>query len=157
MRLPFLKRRMKKIYKKASFTLIEIMICLSLLSLVGGVFALRGKDLFDTFLFRQELTSLDKSLNFAKAAAFCYQTDVSVCFLQGSSGLICEFKTDEPGLLKHPLFSSKKHFKTIRKVESKDPFFLETSSLIFLSSGWQMGGETLRFESIRGRTGKFSF
>jgi hypothetical protein len=147
---------MKKIYKKASFTLIEIMICLSLLSLVGGVFALRGKDLFDTFLFRQELTSLNKSLNFAKSAAFCYQTDVYVYFHIGSRGLICEFKTDEPGLLKHPLFLSKKHLKTIGKVESKDAFFLETMSLIFLSSGWQIGGETLSFESIRGRKGKFS-
>lgn len=132
------------------------MICLSLLSLVGGVFALRGKDLFDTFLFRQELSSLNKSLNFAKAAAFCYQTDVYVYFHKRSSGMICEFKTDEPGLIKHPLFLSKKHLKKIDKIESKDLFFQETMSLIFLSSGWQIGGDILSFESSKGKKGKFS-
>lgn len=147
---------MKKISKKASFTLVEIMICLSLLSLIGGVFALRGKDLFDTFLFRQELTSLNKSLNFAKTAAYCYQADVYVNFYSGEAGWICEFKTDEPGLLTHPLFLCKKHLKTINRVESNNSFFLETMGLVFLSSGWQFGGETLTFESSKGKKGKFS-
>ena len=119
---------MKRI--KKPFTLLELLICLTVLSLIGSLFAVKGKKLFDQYAFKQEVSKVRDILQLAKEYAFCYQSDVEVVFSKNTNHFFIEIRTDEP-LLKKESFFIKKY--RLAKVSSID---LDGSSLLFSGSGW---------------------
>ena len=115
---------------KRSFTLLELLICLTLLSLVGSLFAIQGKQLFERYFFTQETAKLRDVLQLAKEYACCYQCDIEVAFAKSGSSWLLKIQTDEPLLKQEALF-----LKPVRlsKIENID---LQASHILFSGSGW---------------------
>lgn len=106
-----------------------MILIISLLALIAGVFALRGKKLFDRYLFDQEVIELKNDLALAAQYACCYQIDVEIDLISSCKGLILFFKIEDPHLSKDFLFSKKKLYRSL--LVSK-----EVSSIVFSSTGW---------------------
>jgi hypothetical protein len=114
---------------KKPFTLLEMLVCFTILSLVGGLFAVRGKRLFDQYASKQEVAKLFDILQLAKEYAYCYQCDIEVHF-QKNKQYYVEVKTDEPLLKQDALFTKTYTFSKITEID------VENSSVLFSGSGW---------------------
>jgi hypothetical protein len=119
---------MKRI--KKPFTLLELLISLTILSLVGSLFAVKGKKLLDDYGFQQDVTKMQDILRLAKEYACCHQTDVEVVFFKSQNKYFIELKTDEPLFKQNPFFLKKYKFSKITSID------VEGSSIMFLGSGW---------------------
>ena len=127
-------KRLKTTRSKRSFTLIEIIVCISLLSLLGGLFAFKAKDLFATYQYKTEKTRLINALHLARHLSICYGADVSAHLEKHKHGYTLVFKTEEPALLSHEALLKEYFFTKIQKIA----FLKEKKSqeILFSSSGW---------------------
>lgn len=119
---------MKRI--KKPFTFLELLICLAVLSLIGSLFAVKGKKLFDQYAFKQEVSKVRDILQLAKEYAFCYQSDVLVVLSKNKKHFFIEIKTDEPLLKKEGFFKKKYKLSKVSSIDFKE------SALLFSGSGW---------------------
>lgn len=136
---------MKKI--KKSFTLIEILISLTLLTLIGGVFAVKGKKLFDHYLFNQEIKKFKNEIGLASDFASCYRVDVEMRTRSSNNLMEIDFHVDDPYLQKEDFFLKKRKYKT----------FLEClceKEIVFSSSGWVIPDRDIIVKSRSNRKAK---
>jgi hypothetical protein len=104
--------------------------------ILGGLFAVKAKDLFSIYGFRQEVSTLIARLDLAKHYALSYQTDVECLFYEKAGGYDCELRSDEPVLQKHILFFNPVHFKHIKQIRCLEKESRENKTLLFSSTGW---------------------
>jgi hypothetical protein len=119
---------MKRI--KKPFTLLELLISLTILSLIGGMFAVKGKSLMDNYAFKQEVGKVRDILQLAREYACCYQADVQVIFSKTYKDVLVEIISDEPLLKAEKFFKKKYKFKKILSIDAG------CDSIIFSGSGW---------------------
>lgn len=120
---------------KRSMTLLEIMLVISMIAMLGSLLAFQGKDLLETYGFRQEVGLLTRRLALARHYAASYRADVEVVFSTKDHLISCELRSDEPYLRKHPMFSTPVIFKKIKTLSiagSEDTL----DTLLFSGTGW---------------------
>lgn len=120
---------------KKAFTLLELFICLTILSLIGSFFAVKGKALLDVYLFKQDVATVSDALQLAKEYAYCYGCDVEIDFVHNKQGCFIHIKSDEPLLhqehiFKKPFFIKNIHAMYLQANESR------SYHLLISGSGW---------------------
>lgn len=80
---------------KKPFTLIEIILCLALLTLVGGLVTYQAKDLIVRTQKNAELSQLQKILSLVKSLASSYHLDIDITFFYEKQILKVSFSSDE--------------------------------------------------------------
>lgn len=124
------------------------MVCISLLSLIGGLFAYKAKDLFSVYNFRSDKRKLINALELARHLSVSYQADVETVITKEKLGYDLVISTDEPGLEDHNMLFKKISFTHIDKIaylsdkKKEDPI-----KILFSSSGWLFPVGTLQIRS----------
>lgn len=90
---------------KRSFTLLEMMIALMILSFIGALSAVQVKKLIDAHRFESEVSNLFIALQEAQVLSATYQTDIALDIYSKDGTLMYRFTTDEP--FKSHQFNSK--------------------------------------------------
>lgn len=104
---------------KRSFTLLEMMIALVILSFIGALSAVQVKKLIDAHRFENEVSTLFIALQEAQVLSATYQTDIALDIYLKGGALAYRFTTDEP--FKFHQFSSKEvSFPHTAKLMFKD-------------------------------------
>ena len=91
---------------KRPFTLLEMMLALTILVLIASFTTIHIKRLIDTHRFEKQISELFISLQEAQVLSAAYQTDFALDIEQGKGGFFYQFSTDEPFL--ESKFSQKK-------------------------------------------------
>ena len=81
---------------KRSFTLLEILIALMILSTIGAICSVQIKKLIDAHRFEQEVSTLFSALQEAQVLAATYQTDIALDIQSKKNQITYQFTTDEP-------------------------------------------------------------
>jgi type II secretory pathway pseudopilin PulG len=81
---------------KRSFTILEIMIALMVISIVGAVTAFQVKKLIDVHQFESGVSNLFIALQEAQVLSATYQTDISLDLFFKKGTLFYRFSTNEP-------------------------------------------------------------
>jgi type II secretory pathway pseudopilin PulG len=81
---------------KKSFTLLEMMVALTILMLIGSVTVVHIKKLIDVHRFESEVSDLFISLQEAQVLSAAYQTDLALDFFLDKEKLHYRFSTLEP-------------------------------------------------------------
>ena len=85
-----------KMLIKRSFTLLEMMIALVILSFIGALTAFQVKKMIDTHRFESEVSNLFIALQEAQVLSATYQTDIALdIYLKGKT-FTYRFTSDEP-------------------------------------------------------------
>lgn len=130
---------------KKPFTLLEILICMALLLMLGGVTAIQGKKLIDNHRVESELVTLKAELYHTRSFVSSIHSDVSVTLENSEEGLVMKRFSHEP--LNHkldPLFSGKPHIYSHLKLEDDEPL-----ALLFTANGTLVSeGVALTLEEI---------
>lgn len=126
---------MKKQTKRYAFTLLEILICLSLLSFIGGLFGVKAKELFSLYQTREEIMKVRSLVQMAKLHSSCYGTDVSVIFQKKKMGWYVGLFSDEPALRCRKDYQMQIACKKLTSIEG---LIQErgTFSIVFTASGF---------------------
>lgn len=106
--------------RKRAFTLIELIICISILSILL-VIAAPKTNIYSSYLKNRELQNFRRDLNTARTKAVAENTIITLYFLHGESGYILE--------------SSDNKYKKRVELEHIKILTTPTSSLYFLPSG----------------------
>lgn len=143
-----MKKRWTKKSKRA-FTLLEIIVCISLLSLIGGLFATKAKDLFSTYHYRTQKTRFVNALMLARHLSIAYSADIEAIISKEKSGYSLFLKTDEPALYHHCMLFQKMNYSHIEKIElltdqKKEDLHMK---VLFSSSGWLFPSGSLKLSS----------
>jgi prepilin-type N-terminal cleavage/methylation domain-containing protein len=85
---------MKK--SKRSFTLLEMMIALMIITLIGAITAVQVKKMTDAHGFEAEITPLFITLQEAQVFSAAYETDLALDIGMEKGKLFYRFSTDEP-------------------------------------------------------------
>ena len=85
--------------KTLSFTLIEVLIALSLIALIGGSIGWHVNRLISHHRFQSEATSLCQALQEAQFLSVIGQTECELHIYREEKGLFYRLKTDEPSSL----------------------------------------------------------
>ena len=78
----------KKNLKKRGFTLVELMVCLSLLVALGGFFVFQSKKMMDAYKFKASASSFVQELILTKHLAMLYHIDIDLEIMQVKDALI---------------------------------------------------------------------
>lgn len=81
---------------KKSFTLLEIMICLMILSLIGAFTTVQIKKMIAVHQFEAEIGNLFIALQEAQLLSATYQTDLALDISSVGGKIAYSFSTDEP-------------------------------------------------------------
>lgn len=81
---------------RRSFTILEVMIALVILSLIGVLSAVQVKKLIDAHRFEGEISHLFIALQEAQVLAATYQTDIALDIFSKNGQLHYRFASDEP-------------------------------------------------------------
>jgi hypothetical protein len=92
--------RLKSSEKRFSFTLLEVVICIALISMFASVFAWKGNNLLQHYLLRSSAKTIVREINTAHLLALSYQTDVSLKLVQKKGEIFLEWQTEEPLILR---------------------------------------------------------
>lgn len=144
-----MKNQRKKRSKRA-FTLIEIIICISILSLAGSLFAYKAKDLFAVYHFRNEKRKMLNAIELARHLSISYQADIEMVITKEKKGYSMILKTDEPTLFNHGMLFKSMKFKHIDYMayladkKEEDPI-----KILFSSSGWIFPAGSFEMHSFK--------
>ncbi len=89
---------LKKTKNRQGFTLLEILICLTLIGLMSALFGFQGKRFLDEQRFNSSLQLLSGECEKAKFLSLVYRTDIDLEIVRKKSGFFLWRKCDEPGL-----------------------------------------------------------
>src|SRR3990172_11564019 len=81
---------------RRSFTLLELMIALMILTLIGALTSTQIKKLIDVHHFEQEASTLFTTLQDAQILSATYRTDLSLDLFLNNNTLAYQITTDEP-------------------------------------------------------------
>lgn len=82
--------------RKRAFTLLEVMIALTIITIIATLTALPIKKLLDRHRFEKEVGDLFIALQEAQILAACYETDLALDFVKKQGKWSYHFSTDEP-------------------------------------------------------------
>ncbi|MCH9630101.1 MAG: hypothetical protein S4CHLAM37_00940 [Chlamydiia bacterium] len=140
--------KLKKTKTKRAFTLIEVIVCISLLSLIGGLFAYKAKDLFSVYNFRSDKRKLINSVELARHLSVSYRSDVEMLITEEKLGYSLVIKSDEPALEDHNMLFKKVTFTHIDNVSYLTDKKIEGPiKILFSSSGWLFPAGSLQISS----------
>jgi prepilin-type N-terminal cleavage/methylation domain-containing protein len=88
-----MKRRSKR-----AFTLLEIMICLVLIGLLGGVVGFKIKGTVAHHRFRNRVNQIEQTLRELQILALTYRTDMSLDLFQQKEKWVARVNVEEPKL-----------------------------------------------------------
>lgn len=112
-----------------------MILCLSLLALLGGVFSIKASSLFALYEEREETKKLSSLIEMAKFHSSAFRTDVVLFFQKERGCWKVGLSSDEIALL-----SKKEYQRTLvfRKLQAVEGLHEKEgkSYLTFLSSGW---------------------
>lgn len=133
--------------KKRSFTLIEIVLCIALLSLIGGLLTYKGKDLISKSQANAELSKLKKTLDLMQTLALSYHADIDVSLsLDDKHTLFVQISSDEEVLkdilkpYQNLIFT---HIKSLGFIDNNENVHDSKIVLKFYSTGWSYPNKTL--------------
>jgi prepilin-type N-terminal cleavage/methylation domain-containing protein len=81
---------------KRSFTLLEMMVVLAILSVIGALTTIHIKKLLDAHRFESEVSDLFVAIQEAQVLSCAFQTDLRLSFFQKKGILYYRISTDEP-------------------------------------------------------------
>jgi hypothetical protein len=81
---------------RRKFTLLELLICIMIISLVGGVLALPLKDMLERHRLHHNVKTVFIQFKKAQALALNYQSDMGLRFYEDEGIFCCDGFTDEP-------------------------------------------------------------
>ena len=90
-----MQKRMR-IQSKRSFTLLEMMVVLMILSTVGSLTAIYIKKLVDAHRFENEVSELFIAIQEAQVLSATFQTDLALDFVKKKEGFYYRISSDEP-------------------------------------------------------------
>lgn len=93
--IPTSRRRVKK---RNSFTLLEVMVCVALLSLLAGTCAWKGHDLLQHYLLRSSAKAIVREIEAAQILSLSYQADIAVTLVKEKEEFFLKWETEEPRL-----------------------------------------------------------
>ena len=122
--------------KKSSFTLLEIVVALSLLSAFAAFVGSRGLDLLHSYQKKGALGRLDGEIDLARHLALNYQSPVYCIFENTSEGLLLSKRCYEASRAPAVYFQA---------VTSPGLFLLENAEeeLVITGEGWLSGEDLL--------------
>lgn len=82
--------------RRRSFTLLELCLCLCLISSVGGLVGVKVHHLLDEHRFQYAMGSLLSYVKRVQFLAVCYHTDLRLQFHQQGEQLFCSLQSEEP-------------------------------------------------------------
>lgn len=124
--------------KKQAFTLLEILVCLVLLSMAGSILIFKGGKLLKERRFSSSLEKISSEIAFTKNLALTYQIDIELVLEQKSGKIYLTRKTDFAPRSIQPLFEKEVVFPEVvfgNKSERKD--------FLFYGNGWIEGEENI--------------
>lgn len=89
-------QRISRAKKGFCFTLLEIVICIALISFMASAFAWKGSNLVQHYLLRSSAKTLVREIEAAHLLALSYQTDISLKLVNNKGEFSLEWETDEP-------------------------------------------------------------
>jgi|GEM_PF-2260082 len=113
-----------KIVRKSSFTLLEIMICLAILSIVGGILVFPLSGMLAHHRFHQGVKQFVIHLREMQALALNYQSDMGMIIYKEGDRFLCKGFTDEPIKLFRPFELQNITALTLDKKKTPTPFKL---------------------------------
>ena len=122
--------------KKYCFTLLEILLCLSLLSVIGAVFGVKGKQLFDVYQTREEIKKLRSFLQMIKLDSLAYSADIDIVFSKEARDWKVYAITHEPALLSMKEYQIPLVLKKLEKING-------STRLRWTSSGWLLPSDEI--------------
>lgn len=138
---------------KRHFTIIEMMIVITVLALVGGVIAVNVRKAFQEQRFRTETTLVVETLRLAQDLMLILQDDAHVIFTQNEKGITFWLKTESP-LAKNWEEVIKRTHKTLKAIHSvkfldqlEGPTKMGELDIKFLSGGTVMSRGVIRLSS----------
>jgi hypothetical protein len=88
-------KKVKKIY---FFTLLEICVCLMILSLAAGFLGIHVKDAIEIHRFRNSVARLKIELQKLQMLALCHQSDLKISIYKKKNELYYKASSEEPGI-----------------------------------------------------------
>ncbi len=85
------------------FTLLELIVCIAILSLVASLLAFPIKGMVQEHRFYQKVKEVRLLISQVHALALTYQSDMELCIYKEKGCLYCEGRTDEPLKIFKPL------------------------------------------------------
>jgi len=131
---------------KRSFTLLELLLAMSLLAMIGGLMAFKAKELIDAYGFRYEVAQVLGKLELARALSLGYGADIKVVFQEEKKGGVCRVFSEEPALKKQTLLFQPISCKNIRSLTIKG-----SHEVLFSGSGWVFPLGDIEITSLRGK------
>lgn len=122
--------------KKRFFTIIEILVCLSILVLVGGFVMIKSKNLIEHYNCQKDVSIFLDKLKAAKRLSTFYNSDIILNILKNENEVVCTFNTDIFIKRKDEVFSrlKMKNFKSFSvnniKKDNKTIVFNPNSQLL---------------------------
>jgi hypothetical protein len=89
---------LKKTKSKRYFTLLEILVCLALITTLSALFGFQGKRLLEKQRIENSLQLLKGEKEKAKFLSLVYQADIDLEIICEKKGLFLQRNCDEPGL-----------------------------------------------------------
>jgi hypothetical protein len=81
--------------RKQSVTIIELMICLAILLMIGGIVGVQGRSFLKSHAFRMEAQKLKSEVRVLKLLASSLDADLSLIFRYDGETLCVDMETDE--------------------------------------------------------------
>ncbi len=132
------------ITERFCFTLIEIMVCIALLALIGGLLTYKGKSLINRSQEITEISNLKKTIDLAKTLSLSYHTDVELDLIETTSGIHLEMKSDEEAVKKTLELFNHKTFSHLKKLETNQEEPSNQIHLVFSSTGWTFPDQEIK-------------
>ena len=132
--------------QRRSFTLIEIVLCIALLSLVGGLLTYKGKDLISKSQTNSEISKLKKTLDLTQSLALSYHADIEVKLtLEDGANLKVQITSDEEAVQEVLKPYKDMNFTHIDSIffEGEDGQKNSAINLLFCSTGWSIPNKSL--------------
>ena len=113
--------------RRARFSLLELLVCIALLSVIAAIVGFKGKSLMDHHRFGSSVQEVKNKLSLCKSLAMTYQTDCQFCLFAREGKVYYQITPDDPLLQQRlktgPVF--------LAAVDSCLP-----KTVVFSSSGW---------------------
>jgi prepilin-type N-terminal cleavage/methylation domain-containing protein len=122
--------------RRSAFTLIEILVCLMLLSMAGSLLIYKGGKLLKERRFSSSCEKISSEIAVTKNLALTYQIDIDLVLEQKKGKIYLTRKTDFAPQSIRGLFQGETAFPEV--VFGKED---EKKNLIFFGNGWIEGEE----------------
>lgn len=128
---------MRKAKTRRYFSLLEIIVCVFLLSLIATLFGYKAKDLFSVYSFRQDVKKVENIMHASRHFSTLYQADVYLVFGKTKEGMELTLYTDEPSLQGNELFKNSYRLTSILSAHfSGENEKEDQTTILFSKSNW---------------------